>query len=151
MRPGLVDASGELGDRLVELALVLQHLSATDAGAEQLLPVSRETRLAHGLVGDHQRLVEPVEQAQQHGLLVEGAQAAKAAEFVEAQAGGAKVDALAQGGRIVSEDDAQWFSSRSVDWCPDYPGCLNDCAGTSGTSISLSSPAAGCPARRCCW
>jgi hypothetical protein len=71
--------------------------------------------LAHGLVGDHHRLVEPVEQPQEDSLLVEGAQAPQAAEFVETQARGAKVDAFAQGGRIVSEDDAQGFSSRSVD------------------------------------
>jgi hypothetical protein len=90
-------------------------LRTADPGAEQLLSITRETRLAHGLVGDDHRLVEPVEQAQQNSLLVEGAQAAQAAEFVEAQARGAKVDAFAQGGRIVSEDDAQGFSSRSVD------------------------------------
>jgi len=103
--------------KAVQLGLVSAGLPA-DACTEQLLPVAREASLPDGLVRDLVRLVQPAQQPQQHGLLVERAQAAQAAELLEPLAGSAQIDAFAQGGRIVSEDDAQgsapdrWFPNR---------------------------------------
>jgi hypothetical protein len=95
--PGLIDAAGQLGDGLVELALVLQHLCTSDARPEHLLTVACETGLAQCLVGHLPRLVEPPDKPQEHGLLVECAETAQLPELVETCSRREQVDALAQG------------------------------------------------------
>ncbi|WP_241983479.1 hypothetical protein [Cryobacterium tagatosivorans] len=92
---------------IVELALRLQHLGATDATGGELFPGPGEPGLAGGLVGEIPGLVEAAEEAQQRGLLVQRGQAAQRAEFVEALRRGAEVDLFAQGDCVVTDDDAQ--------------------------------------------
>ena len=107
VRFGIRHAVRQLVGGIVELALRLQHLGATDAARRELFAGSGEPCLAGGLVGDVPGLVEAAEQAQQRGLLVQRGQAAQRSEFIEALSGGAEVDLLAQGDCVVTEDDAQ--------------------------------------------
>ena len=114
---GLLHAVAELGLGLVELALVLLNLGATDAARRELLAVTGESRQAHCLVRDQRRFVESIDQAQQGDLLFQRRQAAQLAEFVEPREGGLGVSLLAQRRCVVTDDDAQNESSVEGDKC----------------------------------
>ncbi|WP_241982396.1 hypothetical protein [Cryobacterium sp. HLT2-28] len=97
----------EFGRGLVEFALELLHLGATDATGCELFPRPGEPGLAERRIGDVPGLVEAAGQPQQGDLLVEGRQAAQFAEFVETEAGSAEIDFFTQGDGVVANDDGQ--------------------------------------------
>lgn len=107
VRLGVENAVRQFVRGLVELALELQDLGATDATGCELFARSREPRLAHCLIGDLQRLVETADESEKRNLLIEGGQAAQRAEFVQTLSGGAEVDFFTQGDCVVANDDAQ--------------------------------------------
>jgi len=98
---------GEFRGSLVELALELLHLGATDATGREFFPRPREPRLAQRGVGGVPGLVEAAGQSEQGDLLVEGGETAKLAEFVEAESGGTEIDFFTQGDGVVANDDGQ--------------------------------------------
>jgi hypothetical protein len=104
---GLDDALRQFRGGLLELALELHHLGTADAAQHEVLSVPGEARLAHRLVGDLERLVQAVEQAQQRDLLVQGREAAQLSEVVEAIRGGGEVDFFPEGDGVVASDDGQ--------------------------------------------
>ncbi|MFC5126443.1 hypothetical protein ACFPRL_24820 [Pseudoclavibacter helvolus] len=87
------------------LALELLHLSLADARGERIFAGPGEAGLAvRGLRGI-ERLVEATEHAKQRDLLVEGGEGPQDGDLGEARLRSVDVDALAEGLRVVAEDD----------------------------------------------
>ncbi|WP_241992631.1 hypothetical protein [Cryobacterium lactosi] len=107
MRLRFEHALGQLRRGLLELALKLHHLGATDAAQHEILPVTGEPGLAQRLIGDLEGFVQAVEQAQQRDLLIQRREAAELAEVVETFCGGGKVDFFPEGDGVVASDDGQ--------------------------------------------
>ncbi|WP_241982281.1 hypothetical protein [Cryobacterium ruanii] len=107
MHLGIEDAVGQLTRGLIEFALELQNLGATDATGHRLLSVAGEAGLAQRLVRDLPGLIEAADQPQQGDLLVERGQAAQVAELNESLAGGQQVDFFAQSDGVVTDDETQ--------------------------------------------